>query len=173
MQRIVVFVVLGGLALVAGCQRSGSNEGTNAAPSSPAASPSAAPAAAAFDHPSYSVGLEPVGSYKKGEASSFKIVVRTKGEFHINEEYPTKFSATASPGVQYAMPKLARAAQPDAFALKPCASGKDNCTLELTVKFTPEQTGTVQIGGELSVGVCNKDNCLFEKKTLSMPVPVG
>ena len=99
--------------------------------------------------------------------------VRTKGEFHINEEYPTKFAASTAPGVTYATPKLARTTQPEVFALKPCASGKDNCTLELTVKFTPEQSGTVSVGGELSVGVCNKDNCLFEKKALALSVPVS
>lgn len=168
-RRIALFGVLG---LALGCQRSASTEGAGAA-SSAAASSAPAAAVSAFDHASYSLAVEPVGSYKKGEPGAFKIVVRTKGEFHVNEEYPTKFNAATTPGVAYATPKLARTAQPDAFALKPCASGKDNCTMEITVKFTPEQSGTVNVGGELSVGVCNKDNCLFEKKALSLAVPVG
>ena len=138
-----------------------------------ACAPSSSAGASKFEHPNYTVSVEAAGPYKKGESATFKVVVRAKGEFHINEEYPTKFSAAVSPGVAYATPKLARATQPDAFALKPCASSKDNCTLEVTVKFTPEQGGTVNVGGELALGVCNKDNCIFDKKTLSIAVPVG
>ena len=166
MRRLTLFAFL-----LVGCQRAPSPDGAGAAPSTKSSSPAAA--VSSFDDPHYSLAVGPIGSYKKGEAATFKVVVRTKGEFHINEEYPTKFAASTAPGVTYAMPKVARTTQPEVFALKPCASGKDNCTLELTVKFTPEQSGTVSVGGELSVGVCNKDNCLFEKKTLALSVPVS
>ena len=162
------------IALGLGCQRSApSTDGAGEATATSQVPSSSAAVSARFEHPNYTVVLEPAGPYKKGESASFKIVVRAKGEFHINEEYPTKFSAVVAPGVAYAMPKLARATQPDAFALKPCASGKDNCTLELTVRFTPEQAGTVTVGGEIALGVCNKDNCIFDKKVLSVAVPVG
>lgn len=158
------------LVLVAGCQRASTD--ASPAPGAASASASAAGPAPSFETATYKLELEPIGAYKKGEPASFRVVLRTKGEFHVNEEYPTKFKATDTAAVRFAAAQLGRADHPEAFKAVPCASGKDNCTLELTVGFTPQESGNVRIGGEMSIGVCNKDNCIFDKKTLAREVPV-
>jgi hypothetical protein len=158
------------VAVASGCQRSASSEGGAPAPS--AAPSTAAPVASSFESASHSVQLEAAGPYKKDRASSFKVIVHAKGEFHVNDEYPARFSASSAPGIAYAASKLARASQPDAFVAKPCASGKDTCVLEVSVSFTPEQSGMAELGGELSFGLCRQDNCTVEKRALRRAVSV-
>jgi hypothetical protein len=139
------------------------------------AAPSNAPAAvssSSVKNDKYSLELKPVGKYEKGKAATFEIVLKTTGDFHVNEEYPTKFKAEKADGVKYDSETLHKMKQPEAFVMEKCASGKDNCTLKVTVKFTPEASGNVKLGGELQVGVCNKETCLVEKKQLDLSVPV-
>jgi hypothetical protein len=143
--------------------------GASAAPA-PAA---VAPAGPSAETASYKVELKAVGAYKKGQPSTFEVVLKTKEGFHVNEEYPTKFKVAEGPGVTYAQAKLEKAKDAAAFAFQDCPSGKDKCTMKISVKFTPEQAGNVKIGGEISVGVCNAETCLVEKKQLDLAVPVG
>lgn len=143
----------------------------SAAPSSPAA-----PASASVDTDKYSLELKPVGKYAKDKEGVVQIVLKTKGDFHVNDEYPTKFKAAKSDGVKYDVEILSKAKQPDAFVMEKCAAGagKDafSCTLTVNVKFVPTASGTAKLSGELNVGVCNKETCLVEKKTLDLSVPV-
>lgn len=158
------------LALVAfgfACDRT---PGASAAPG-PAGSPSG-PAAPSAETGAYKVELKPVGTYKKGQAATFEVVLKTKDGYHVNEEYPTKLKLAEAAGVAYAQPILQKMKDPTAFTMEKCASGSDMCTLKITVKFTPEQAGSVKLGGELAVGVCNKETCLVEKKQLDLSVPV-
>lgn len=147
---------------------------TPGAAAAPADAPAAAPAESKFDTNSYTLEIKPVGKYKKGEEGTFQIVLKTKPGYHVNEEYPTRFTAADAAGVKYAQAKLHKAKDGAAFAFADCSEKKDEkCTLTITVKFTPEQSGNVKVGGELNAGVCNKDSCLTEKKTLELSVPVS
>ncbi|MGZ3416516.1 MAG: hypothetical protein ACXWUG_31165 [Polyangiales bacterium] len=141
--------------------------GASAAPNSPAA-----PASSSVESEKYTLELKPVGKYEKGKAATFEIVLKTRGDFHVNEDYPTKFKAAKADGVKYDLEVLHKMKNAEAFTMEGCASGKDKCTLKITVKFTPEASGKVSLGGELQVGVCNKETCLVEKKTLDLSVPV-
>jgi hypothetical protein len=144
----------------------------SAAPSSAAA----APASASVDTDKYSLEIKPVGKYEKGKPGTVQIVLKTKGDFHVNDEYPIKYKTAKTDGVKYDAEVLSKVKQADAFAMDKCpkGAGKDefNCTLTVTVKFTPEASGNVKLSGELNVGVCNKETCLVEKKTLDLSVPV-
>lgn len=136
------------------------------------AAPAAGPAASTVETAAYKLEIKPVGTYKKGQPATFEVILKTKGDQHVNEEYPTKFKAAEGAGITYEQPKLEKMKHADAFALEKCASGKDMCTLKITVKFTPDQAGAVKVGGELNVGVCNKETCLVEKKTLDLSINV-
>jgi len=152
---------------VSACDRGASNTSAPA----PAASSAAAGPVAETD--ALRAELKAIGSYKKGEPSTYEVVVRAKKPFHVNDEYPAKFKASDANGVKHVEPKLERAKHADAFAVETCeGGGKDACTLKITVKFTPEQAGTVRLGGTIDVGVCNKDTCIVEKKQLDLAVPV-
>jgi len=138
-----------------------------AAPSAPAA-----PASASVDNDKYTLEMKAVGKYEKSKPGTVQLVLKTKGDFHVNEEYPTKFKTSKTDGVKYDADVVSKAKLPEAFVMDKCASGKDNCTLTVTVKFTPEASGNVKLTGELNVGVCNKETCLVEKKILDLSVPV-
>ena len=142
--------------------------------SSPApAPPATASAGPVADTPAFRAELKAVGAYKKGEPATYEVVVQTKSPYHVNDEYPAKFKAADANGIKHAEAKLERNKHADAFATEPCGGeSKDACTLKITVKFTPDQSGTVRVGGLLDVGVCNKDQCLVEKKQLDLTVPV-
>ncbi|GAC1351248.1 MAG: hypothetical protein NVS3B20_02300 [Polyangiales bacterium] len=157
-------------AIEAGCDRTPNAQAAESA-IAPVIEAAAAPAA---DTGSYRVEVKAVGSYKKGAASTFEIVLKTKADYHVNEEYPAKFKPVDAKeaGVSYPKEKLERAKDGDAFVLEKCVSGKDNCTLRVKVAFTPTQSGTVKIGGLLNVGVCNAATCLIEKQALELSVPV-
>jgi hypothetical protein len=153
----------------AGCDRTQSS--SSPAGSSPASTP-AGPAGPVAETPALHAELKAVGAYKKGEPATYEILVRAKTPYHVNDEYPAKYKAADGNGVKHVEPKLERNKHADAFATEPCSAGKDACTLKITVKFTPEQTGTVTLGGSIDVGVCDKDTCIVEKKQLGLAVPV-
>jgi hypothetical protein len=137
----------------------------------PAPAGSAGPSA---DTANYKVEVKAVGTYKKGQAGTFEIVLKTKGDYHVNDEYPTKFKAPEKPeNVTYGKELISRAKDADAWSTEKCASGKDSCTLKLTVPVTPTATGSVKLGGTLHFGVCNAATCLIEKQTLELPVTVA
>lgn len=161
-----VLIVLPIVALAAACDRT---------PSGPAPAPAPSAAAAAgpvTETDSFRAELKAIGAYKKGEPATYEVVVQAKGPWHVNDEYPAKFKTADGNGVKHAEPKLERNKHVDAFATEACAqNSKDACTLKITVKFTPEQAGTIRLGGTVDVGICNKDQCLVEKKQLDLAVP--
>ena len=107
------------------------------------------------------------------DLSDVQIIVKTKGEYHVNDEFPSKFKVLESANVTYAQAKIEKLKDASAFALTKCSQdSKDSCTMVLTVKFTPAK-GATKIGGELSFGVCNKDSCLIEKKSLDSDIKVN
>jgi len=157
-------ILVAATLLIAACDRSAS-----APPPAPTPSASAGPVA---ETDALRAEVKAVGTYKKGEPATYEVIVRAKAPYHVNDEYPAKFKAADGNGVKHVEPKLERSKHADAFAVENCAEGKDACTLKITVKFTPEQAGTVRVGGTVDVGVCNKDTCIVEKKQLDLAVPV-
>ena len=155
-------------ALLAGSVLSCSKPSSGPAP----APASSTPAAPTVDTDSFHAELKAPGPFKKGEPATFVVRVQAKAPFHINDEYPAKFKPGDAPGAKYAEARLERQKQADAFATEPCSGGTDACVLNITVKFTPETSGTVRLGGTVDVSVCNKDQCLIDKKPLEVSVSV-
>lgn len=140
----------------------------------PPASASASAAGPIADTAAFRAELKAPGPFKKGEVATFIIRVEAKAPYHVNEEYPAKFKVTDAAGVIYFEPKLERNKHVDAFGTEPCAgSTKEACVLNITVRFTPQASGTVRVGGTVDIGVCNKDQCLIEKKPLDVSVTVS
>lgn len=151
---------------VAGCSKPSSVP-------APGPASSAAPAGPVAESDGFRAELDAKGPFKKGEPGTFVVRVTAKAPFHVNAEYPAKFKAAEAPGLKYAEAKLERTKHAEAFAVEPCAAGKDACVLNITVRFTPEASGTVHVGGVLDVSVCNKDQCLIDKKSLDVTVTVS
>ena len=132
------------------------------APNEPAAAaPAAAAAAKRFDEASFTLSIEPVGSYAAGKAGEVKIVLDAKGGYKCNDKYPYKFKAKETPGIQFAAPVVKK----DAVAL----AGK---RATMPVAFTPKTSGKKTIAGKFSFSVCTEERCLVEKRDLSVDIAV-
>jgi hypothetical protein len=107
------------------------------------------------------VALTSSGAYQAGKEGTAVIVLDAKAPFHVNDQYPIKFKAKEGAGVKFAAPVV----------------GKDKAKLEamratMPVAFTPESAGQHTVSGQLSFSVCTDENCLMEKRDLSLVVEV-
>ncbi len=122
----------------------------------------------------YKVEIKASGTFKKGEAGSFEIILKAKGDFHVNDEYPSKLVFPEKPqDVTYAKPKIDKNKDGDAWTFEACASGKDKCTMKVKAPFTPTASGKVKVGGTLFFGVCNTSGCPTFQRALELTVTVG
>lgn len=143
-------------AALTGCSRGGA----------PADEFLAAPAAssALHDTANYKVTIEPSGSYAKNQPGTVLVRLVAKGDYKINDEYPFKFVCEDPPakGVSYPKKSLGR------------GDGKfEGKEAQLSVPFVPSESGTVQVGGVLSLSVCTASNCLIDKRPLVLDIPVS
>ncbi len=122
------------------------------------------PSAARAETASYLAEIVPSGSYKAGAEGSVKVTVASKGEYHINAQFPYKFKAAAPApeGVTYPKPVLQRA----------------DGTFEATrgtfqVPFVVSKAGKATIGGTLHLSVCTANNCVMDKVPLDVVVDVN
>jgi hypothetical protein len=90
------------------------------------------------------------------------------GDFHVNKEYPYKFTAAATPSVTFL-------GKGDAQSFSR-ASGdyaeQGEKTSVMTVRFKPASAGDVSLSGTYKMSVCNADQCQVETQALDLVVPV-
>jgi hypothetical protein len=90
------------------------------------------------------------------------------GEYHVNKEYPYKFTATGAPGVQFL-------GNGDANVFSRAAGdfrdeGEKAATL--TVRFKPTASGEARVSGTYKMSVCSAENCQIEQQAVNLAVPV-
>jgi hypothetical protein len=122
-----------------------------------------APAAAAqvaagprVDNPNYTISFRADGPYQQGQEGTAEVTVESKGEYHINNEYPFRFTPKEGEGVTFKGPV-----------------GREGGTVEkmkvtLKVPFTPTKGGEVKLAGKMSLSVCSDKQCLMEKQDLEV-----
>ncbi|MFS8069707.1 MAG: hypothetical protein ACMG6S_25355 [Byssovorax sp.] len=111
----------------------------------------------------YLAEIKAVGEYKAGSEGTVEITFSTKGEYHINKQYPYKFKASdpAPDGVSFPKPILQRA---DGSFEEKKGSFK--------VPFVAAKSGKATISGTLSLSVCSDANCIMDKVPLELAVDV-
>ena len=87
----------------------------------------------------------------------------TKGEYHLNKQYPYKFKVAepAPEGVTFPKPLLERG--DGSFEEKSCA---------FKVPFVAAKSGKAVVGGTLSMSVCSDANCVMDKQAVEVAVDV-
>ncbi len=141
----------------AGCKQS------EASPAREQAEPAAAPAVAAgpkVDNPNYNVVFRAEGPYQQGKEGTAEVVVEAKGEYHINDQYPFRFTPKEGEGASFKGPV-----------------GREGAAVEKTkvvlkVPFTPTRAGEVKLAGKISLSVCSDKQCLMEKQELEVTANV-
>jgi hypothetical protein len=99
-------------------------------------------------------------------AMTIKLV--TSGDYHVNKEYPYKFIATATPGVEYL-------GKTDATTFTRAAGDfieQGEKTGTMTVRFKPASPGEARISGTYKFSVCSADQCQIEQEKLDLSIPV-
>ncbi|MEI9938838.1 MAG: hypothetical protein WDO69_16590 [Pseudomonadota bacterium] len=127
-----------------------------------AADPAAAPAAAAasqYSEAPFDLVIQPKGAYASGQAGAAEIVISAKPPFHANDKYPYKFKLNEAPGLKFANLVV------DKDAVK-----VEKTRATLSVGFTPESAGKHTVSGKLFFSVCNDDQCLVEKRDLTLDI---
>jgi hypothetical protein len=114
-----------------------------------------------YENATYKVRLEAPPSFKIGEQAVARIVLETKGDYHINKQYPYKFVIPQSPanGLSYPKPTVTR--EDGVFEERKAV---------ISVPFVASQTGEAKISGIFSLSVCTDANCLLDKRNLELSV---
>jgi hypothetical protein len=155
---IVAGAVLVAAPVGAGCDRSKEARGDTMDPPTNAA---AARASDKFSEAAFELVLRPVGEYRAGQVGRVDAVLGARDPYHVNAEYPLKFTARTSTGIKYAREVV----------------GKDAAKFEVKratvpVEFTPETAGRKVVAGTLRFSVCNDQRCLIEKRELEVGIDV-
>ena len=100
--------------------------------------------------------------YAAGKPGELEIALESRGEWHVNEEYPIRVDLQAAPGV--ALPK-AELVKEDAkeFGLE---------KVRFLAAVEPEATGEHEVTCDVSFALCTEENCILEKRTLAMTLEV-
>lgn len=155
-------LTLSGLAfaLALGC---GKSEAAPAPTRSAGAEATSVGAGAKAETENYVVEIKGDGAYKAGAEGTVTVTLVTKGDYHINKQYPYKFKATdpAPEGVTFSKPVLQRG--DGTFEEK---------TGSFKVPFTAAKAGRATVGGTFYLSVCSDANCVMDKVPLELAVDV-
>jgi hypothetical protein len=119
------------------------------------------------DH--FSVDGALVGSCSPGSECSVALKVTVRDEYHVNMEFPHKFTAVDAPGVEF----LGKDPSKKNVFSKTAGDfvSNDPKSAVLTVRFK-SQAGSPTIQGTLKLGVCSEQNCLLPQVEIAVPVTV-
>lgn len=162
--------VLGSALLAAGCDNADAKAGERKseaavgeapAQAQPAATKVAAEAKsagqAAYLEDAFKLTLEAPTEVKAGAPASLKIVLVAQNGYKVNEEYPTKFKFTPSPGVKSAKDTV-----------RADDAKVDKKSIEMPAVVTVAKPGKATVSGRLSFSVCTEERCLIEKRDLKI-----
>ena len=162
----------------------------SAAPSAPAAAATAKPAASskttalaasASAKPEPAAPLKPASTRLSGK--NFTLDVASPGckvdvpcavslrltasdEFHVNKEYPYKFTAAPAPGVQFL-----GSGDANVFTRADLREEGEK-TATMTVRFKPTAAGEAKVSGVYKLSVCSASQCQIETQAVALSVPV-
>jgi hypothetical protein len=135
----------------------------------PAAAPAPAPAPAAPQSPpgpsvednTFKLSLVSEPEYTAGSASTLKLVLEARGNYHVNQDYPIKIDLKAPAAVKLPKPSLG---EPDAAEF-----GEKIARFE--VPFTAP-AGSHELSADVDFAVCTPETCMPDQRKLAIKVAV-
>lgn len=121
------------------------------------AEPHAGPQGDSVDQPNYTAKIALAGPCKAGDTCKAEVTLETKGEYHINDEYPYKFKLAEPPPAGLEFPKPVVGRDQGRFEEKKAV---------LEVPFVAKSAGDAKLGGTFSLSVCSAANCVMDKRSL-------
>jgi hypothetical protein len=141
------------LALIASCDKERAAAPASTTEGATEAAAKGAPPLA--EKPFYRVDAKPVAPCASGATCEAQLVLTALGDYHVNDEYPTKFVADAT-GED--------AVEGHTFEIDGAKRGT------LTVRFKAAKPGPATLTGTFKLSVCNEDNCEIEAPAIALPV---
>jgi hypothetical protein len=154
-------------ALVLGCESEpGQSPPAQPPAASDEASPSAAPPPAAPGSSvvtdSYVLEARAADRHAAGELGQVTIELTGKGEWHVNQEFPTRVEMSAGPGLK--LPKTS--------LTKGDASEFAEERARFDVPFTADTPGEHQVVANVAFAICTEETCIPQRKTVAALVRV-
>jgi hypothetical protein len=103
-----------------------------------------------------------------GQECAMTIKLVATGDYHVNKEYPYKFTAKALPDVAFL-------GKGDATIFTRAAGDyveQGEKVGTMTVRFKPARHGDAKVAGTFKLSVCSADQCLIEQEAVELAVPV-
>jgi hypothetical protein len=105
-----------------------------------------------------------------GTVCSVAVKLVATGDFHINDEYPYRFRADDSAGVEFlGTDRAGKNAFSKAAGDWQRADAKSGA---MTIRLKPSEMGSRAVAGTFKLSVCSDKNCLIEQRQLSATVQV-
>jgi hypothetical protein len=101
-------------------------------------------------------------SYSAGRPGEVEIALESRGEWHVNEEYPIRVDLKAEPGVTI----------PKAELVKDDAKEFGEEKVRFLAAVEPSAAGEHEVTCDVSFALCTEENCILERRTLAMKLEV-
>jgi hypothetical protein len=120
------------------------------------------------DH--FFVDIDPGSPCAPGAACTAKVTLAAVGAFHINDEYPYKFTAREAPGLR-ALGTDAAGANVFSKAAGDWRKSEEKIGT-MNVKWSSDTAGDKTLAGVLKLSVCSAESCLLDQAPLQATVAV-
>jgi hypothetical protein len=154
------------LLCVLGC--GGGDSPTPAAPAASAQEPAAAaptpaaPAGPAIEENHFRLAFDGAAPYTAGQPGGLKVVIESRGGYHLNQDYPVRVDLKAPAAVKLQKPSLGKTDAAPPF-------GEKSATFP--VGFTADK-GSHDLSATVDFAVCTADTCVPEQRTIAIALNV-
>jgi len=101
-------------------------------------------------------------TYAAGKPGELEIALESRGEWHVNEEYPIRVDLEAGPEVTI----------PKAELVKDDAKEFGEEKVRFLASVEPSAAGEHEVTCDVSFALCTEENCILERRTLAMKLEV-
>lgn len=109
----------------------------------------------------FEVTLIAKGSFTANQPGVAHVHVVAHDGFHVNPEYPAKFTFARDSNVTFAAASVPLL---DVMEKTPCAEhAEETCEATAPISFTSGAAGPLKVAGVVALSVCNPEQCLIEK----------
>ena len=102
-------------------------------------------------------------SYAVGKKASFTIILKPRGEYHINQPFPTSVTTRVPKAIALEKPQL----------LKADAKRFSEQQVQFEVGFTASESGEYQLNALVNFAVCTPKTCIPLRKNLTVLLKVN
>jgi hypothetical protein len=112
---------------------------------------------------SFELLAHPADSYTKGEKAAFTISLKPRGEYYINQEFPTSVTTQVPKSIALEKSKLVKA-DATLFSKK---------QVKFKVVFSPSEAGKHEVNALVNFAVCTAKTCTPLRKNLTVLLKVN